>query len=255
MKQKAISVKKVRADLLVIEQFPEKTLDEAKKLILAGLVRASEDYLIKNPSELINSDTNLTIDENRQYVSRGALKLKDALDKYLPDLTGKVAVDIGASTGGFTDLMLQYGASKVYAIDVGYGQLHYKLRQDKRVILMERFNAREMTESSLPEKIDVVTMDLSFISVLKVLKGVNSVLKKNGWAFILVKPQFEAERHEVGQGGVVRDPQVREKYVMKVKGFVEHELSWIVIDTIPSPILGPKGNQEFVLICKKDETL
>lgn len=98
-------------------------------------------------------------------------------------------------------------------------------------------------------------MDLSFISVLKVLKGVNSVLKKNGWAFILVKPQFEAERHEVGRGGVVRDPQVREKYVMKVKSFVEHELSWVVIDTIPSPILGPKGNQEFVLICKKDATL
>lgn len=245
--------KKIRADLLLIKQFPEKTLDEAKKLILAGLVRSSEDSVIKNSSEMVSSDTSLTIDENHQYVSRGALKLNGALDKYLPDLTGKIAADIGSSTGGFTDLMLQYGASKVYAIDVGYGQLHYKLRQDKRVISMERFNAREMTETSLPEKVDVVTMDLSFISVLKVLKGVNTVLKENGWAFILVKPQFEAERHEVERGGVVRDPQIREKYIMKVKDFAEHELFWTELDTIPSPILGPKGNQEFILVCKKND--
>ncbi len=245
--------KKIRADLLLIKQFPEKTLDEAKKNILAGLVRSSEDNVIKNSSELVSSDTSLTIDENHQYVSRGALKLNGALDKYLPDLTGKIAADIGSSTGGFTDLMLQYGASKVYAIDVGYGQLHYKLRQDKRVISMERFNAREMTETSLPEKVDVVTMDLSFISVLKVLKGVNTVLKENGWAFILVKPQFEAERHEVERGGVVRDPQIREKYIMKVKDFAEHELFWTELDTIPSPILGPKGNQEFILVCKKND--
>lgn len=243
--------KKIRADLLLIKQFPEKTLDEAKKLILAGLVRSGEDYVIKNSSEMVSVDTNLRIDESHQYVSRGALKLKGALDKYLPDLTNKIGADIGASTGGFTDLMLQYGASRVYAIDVGYGQLHYKLRQDKRVILMERFNAREMTESSLPERVDVLTMDLSFISVLKVLKGVNTLLKKNGWVFILVKPQFEAERSEVEQGGVVRDPKTREKYVQKVKDFVEHELSWTSLDVIPSPILGPKGNQEFILVCKK----
>jgi len=243
--------KKIRADLLLLRQFPEKTLTEARKLILAGLVRAGENYLIKKSSELISSDTILMIDESNQYVSRGALKLKVALDKYLPDLTGKTAADIGASTGGFTNLMLQYGASKVHAIDVGYGQLHYKLRQDKRVVLMERFNAREIKETSLPEKVDLVTMDISFISVLKVLKGVNTILKKNGWVFILVKPQFEAERHEVEQGGVVRDIQIREKCVNRVKDFVEKELSWTIIDTIPSPILGPKGNQEFVLVCKK----
>ena len=245
------ATKKTRADLLLLEQFPEKTLDEAKKLILAGLVRFSEDNVIKNSSEVVSSDINLIIDESHQFVSRGALKLEGALDKYLPDLTGKIATDIGASTGGFTDLMLQYGASRVYAIDVGYGQLHYKLRQDKRVISMERFNAREITKSSLPEEVDVVTMDLSFISVLKVLKGVNNILKKNGLAFILVKPQFEAERNEVEQGGVVRDPQIREKYVLKVKNFVERDLYWFFLDTIPSPILGPKGNQEFILVCKK----
>lgn len=243
--------KKIRVDLLLLKQFPEKTLAEARKLILAGLVRATEDYVIKNPSELIAFDINLTIDVIHQYVSRGALKLKGALDKYLHDLTGKIAADIGASTGGFTDLMLQHGASKVYAIDVGYGQLHYKLRKDKRVVSIERFNARKIKETSLPEKVDVVTMDLSFISALKVLKGVNTILKKNGWAFILVKPQFEAERHEVGQGGVVRNLQIREKCVQKVRNFVEHELSWTSLDVIPSPILGPKGNQEFVLVCRK----
>lgn len=244
-------VKKIRTDLLLIKQVPEKTLDEARKLILAGLIRSSKDDVIGNPSELIASDTNLIVDEGLRYVSRGALKLKDALDKYLPDLTGKIAADIGASTGGFTDLMLQYGASKVYAIDVGYGQLHYKLRRDKRVISMERFNAREITETSLPEKVDIITMDLSFISILKVLKGANSILKENGWAFILVKPQFEAERHEVEQGGVVRDPLIREKCVNKVKNFIEQDLLWTVIESIPSPILGPKGNQEFVLVCRK----
>lgn len=244
-------VKKIRADLLVLEQFPDKTLAESKKLILAGLVRSSEDYVVKNPSEMFFSDTNLTIDESYQYVSRGALKLRDALGKWLPDLTGKIVADIGASTGGFTDLMLQCGSSRVYAIDTGYGQLHYKLRQDKRVISIERFNAREMVETSLPEKVDVITMDLSFISVLKVLKSVNIILKKNGWAFVLVKPQFEAGRHEVGQGGVVRDQKIREKCVIKVKEFVEDELSWTLVDTIPSPILGLKGNQEFILVCKK----
>ncbi len=245
--------KKIRADELLANQ-QDISIEEARKFILAGLVRIKSDQLIKNSSEMLGEGTALLLDESLKYVSRGAFKLKPALDKYLPDLTNLAAADIGASTGGFTDLMLQYGARKVYAIDVGYGQLHYKLRQDKRVINIERVNARNINHDVISEKVDIITMDLSFISVLKVLSNANLLLKNGGWAFILIKPQFEAERNEIEQGGVVRDPQIRKKYVLKVNNFIELKLSWTAIDTIPSPILGPKGNQEFILVCRKETT-
>lgn len=245
-----MKTKKIRADELLANQ-QSIPVEDARKLILAGLVRVSQDRMIKNSSEMIEEGANLLLDDSLKYVSRGAFKLKPSLDKYLPDLDGLIAADIGASTGGFTDLMLQYGAKKVYAIDVGYGQLHYKLRQDSRVVNIERVNARNIPSDLIPEKVDILTMDLSFISVIKVLPNVNLLLKDSGWAFILVKPQFEAERSEIEQGGVVRDPQIREKYVFKVKDFVKQELCWTAIDTIPSPILGPKGNQEFIIVCKK----
>ena len=242
---------KIRVDeLLSIQQ--DIPVEESRKFILAGLVRVTSDRLVKNSSEMIEENIVLILDESLKYVSRGAYKLKPSLDKYLPDLDGLIAADIGASTGGFTDLMLQYGAKKVYAIDVGYGQLHYKLRQDKRVINIERVNARNIPSDLIPEKVDILTMDLSFISVKKVLQNVNLLLKNEGWAFILVKPQFEAERDEIEQGGVVRDPQIREKYVLKINNFIKEILSWTIIDTIPSPILGPKGNQEFILVCRKE---
>lgn len=244
---------KTRADELLSRQ-QDIPLEEARKFILAGLVRVTSDRLVKNSSEMLGEGIILILDESLKYVSRGAFKLKPSLEKYLPDMTGLIAVDIGASTGGFTDLMLQSSASKVYAVDVGYGQLHYKLRQNSRVINIERVNARSINHEVIPEKVDVITMDLSFISVLKVLPSANDLLKEGGWAFILVKPQFEAKRSEVEQGGVVRDPLIREKCVKKIKDFTEHKLSWTAIDTIPSPILGPKGNQEFILVCKKNIT-
>ncbi|MEI6056920.1 MAG: TlyA family RNA methyltransferase [Lentisphaerota bacterium] len=243
--------KKLRADELLSRQ-QDIPVEESRKLILAGLVRVSQDRMVKNSSEMLEEQgTILILDESLKYVSRGAFKLKPSLDKYLPCLDGLVAADIGASTGGFTDLMLQYGAKKVYAIDVGYGQLHYKLRQDPRVINIERANARNISTNLIAEKIDIITMDLSFISVKKVLPNVNLLLKDKGWAFILVKPQFEARSSEVEKGGVVRDREVMQRCVSSISDFVVTELKWQVLESMPSALLGPKGNQEFILVCRK----
>ena len=239
---------KTRADILLAEQGLCESREQAKRLILAGKVRVGTDRVIQKASEMLDDGTVLNIEETCPYVSRGAYKLLPALEKHLPDLTGLVCLDVGASTGGFTDLMLQRGASKVYAVDVGTAQLHSKLRDDPRVISRENVNARYLDESFLPEKADVMTMDISFISVMKVLPAANRLLKPGGRAFILVKPQFEAGRKDVEKGGVVRDEGVRMRCVNEVVNFVETELSYSLVEVIPSPILGPKGNQEFMVI-------
>ena len=200
--------KKNRADILLLKSGLCSTVEDARKKIMAGLVRVGNDFVVRNTSEMFYENTVFTMDQSCRYVSRGAFKLLPAMDKYLPDLTGKKAVDIGASTGGFTDLMLQKGAKKVYAIDVGYGQLHLRLRQDSRVVCMEKINARYFSDDSLPEKVDVLTMDVSFISVTKILPAVSKVLLPSSWAFVLIKPQFEAERCNVEKGGVVKNVEV-----------------------------------------------
>jgi 23S rRNA (cytidine1920-2'-O)/16S rRNA (cytidine1409-2'-O)-methyltransferase len=242
---------KTRADILLAEQGLCESREQAKRLILAGKVRVGTDRVIQKASEMLDGETVLNIEENSPYVSRGAYKLLPALEKHLPDMTGLVCLDVGASTGGFTDLMLQRGASKVYAVDVGTAQLHSKLRSDPRVISRENVNARYLDESSLPEKADVVTMDISFISVMKVLPAANRLLKSDGLAFILVKPQFEAGRKDVEKGGVVRNEAVRMRCVTEVVSFAKNELSYSLVEVIPSPILGPKGNQEFMAIFLK----
>ncbi len=240
--------KKSRVDILLLKNSLCDSIEEARKKIMAGLVRIGNDFVIQKPSDMFSEKTVFTLDKPCQYVSRGAFKLLPAIDKYLPDLTGKKAVDIGASTGGFTDLMLQRGAVKVYAVDVGHGHLHLRLRQDPRVICMEKINARYFCENTIPEKVDVLTMDVSFISVTKILSAVNKVLLPCSWAFILIKPQFEAERGFIERGGVVRNENVINDCIFKVKSFVEKELGWSKLDVIKSPILGPKGNQEHILV-------
>ncbi len=242
----------IRADELVVKQDLADSLDEAKKMILAGFVRIGSDRVIYKCTDMLDINVSLNINRPCPYVSRGAYKLKPAFDKYLNDLSGKTAADIGASTGGFTDLMLQYGIVKVYAIDVGHSQLHYKLRNIPQVINMEKLNAKNMDSETLPELVDIVTMDVSFISVIKVLPAVNQILKNDVWSFILIKPQFEAERNEIGAGGVVRDVNIRKKYVDKVTSFVGDILKWKVLDILPSPIKGPKGNQEFIMVSRKN---
>ena len=243
--------KKERADSLAVSQGLCETVDMAKRHIMAGNIRIGSDYVIKNASELVAVTTSLILNLPCPYVSRGAFKLIPALDSNLPQLHTLTALDIGASTGGFTDLMLQRGAVKVYTIDVGRGQLHQKLRLDPRVVCHEQINARNLEPDFLPEKVDLMTMDVSFISVTKVLPSVNVFLKKEGMAFILIKPQFEAEKHEIMQGGVVKDESIRLKYVQQVIAFAASALYWQQIEVIPSPIKGPKGNQEYIAIFKK----
>lgn len=240
--------KKSTALKLLLESGQVKNKEEAKKLIMAGLVRVGNDHLVKKSSELYPVNTEFKIDSTKKYVSRAALKLQPALDKYLHSVKGKSALDIGASTGGFTDLLLQRGIDKVYAVDAGYGHLHYKLRTNPKVICLEKVNARYLSSTLVPEQIDVLTMDVSFISVTKLLPVVNVFLKNQSWAFILIKPQFEAPKSKVQSGGIVSSEETREQSVNKICDFVNKYLSWNIKDVIPAPILGNKGNKEYILI-------
>jgi 23S rRNA (cytidine1920-2'-O)/16S rRNA (cytidine1409-2'-O)-methyltransferase len=244
--------KSLRADMLLLKQGLCESREDAKKLILAGSVRIGSDRVIKKASETFPEDTVFNVEKPIPYVSRGAYKLIPALDKFLPEMNDMTALDVGASTGGFTDLMLQRGARKVYAVDSGRGQLHAKLRNDERVICHEKVNARHLESDFLPEKVDALTMDVSFISATKILPAVAQFLKKDAWAFILIKPQFEAERQDVGKGGVVRDESIREKCIQKVVEFAENNLSWKLMEILPSPIKGPKGNQEYIAVFKAE---
>ncbi len=242
---------KIRADMLLVQQGICESREQAKRLILAGKVRAGADHVVQKASESYDSEAELSVEEKCPYVSRGAYKLLPAIEKFLPDMSGLVCLDVGASTGGFTDLMIQCGADRVYAVDVGTAQLHQKLRDDPRVISRENVNARYLEESFLPVKVDVVTMDISFISVTKVLPASDKLLKPGGWAFILIKPQFEAGRKDIAKGGVVRDENVRKRCVDEIADFAVKELSYSVVEIMPSPILGPKGNQEFMAVLRK----
>jgi 23S rRNA (cytidine1920-2'-O)/16S rRNA (cytidine1409-2'-O)-methyltransferase len=241
-------MKRVRVDVLLQRQGYFESRTRAQVAIMAGLVRVGTDHVVRRASETFAEDTEFNVSEPYPYVSRGAEKLLPALDEYLPRLDGRVALDVGASTGGFTDLMLQRGAARVYAIDVGTGQLHAKLREDSRVMVRERTNARRLTDAEVGEPVSVLTADVSFISLSKVLPAAAQFLEPEGWAFTLVKPQFEAERGEVGKGGVVRDTTVRERVVREICKFAESALGWKHVAVLPSPITGPKGNQEFVAV-------
>lgn len=239
---------KQRADIRLVELGLCESRSQAQRLIMAGQVRIGKDHLIQKPNEKVEAQVELRLDSPSPYVSRGAEKLRPALERFLPRLDNMTALDLGASTGGFTDLMLQRGARKVYAVDVGYGQLHGKLRKDPRVVSLERMNARDLTPQHIPETVNVLTADVSFISLRKILPVAAPFMKPGGIAFLLVKPQFEARRHEVKKGGVVRDPQVRQRCVNEVKECAVRQLQWDFLATIPSPIQGPKGNQEFICV-------
>ena len=237
---------KTRADILLFERGLCESRARAQQLIRAGQVRIGADHVVRKPSEELPGDADLRVVGGCPYVSRAGIKLQSAVDACEPGLAGRVALDIGASTGGFTDLLLQRGVARVYAVDVGYGQLHYRLRNDPRVIVREKVNARYLTAEHVPEPIDVLTVDVSFISLRKVLPPAGAFLRSGAWIFALVKPQFEAGRREVGKGGIVRDGAVRERVVREVCSFAQEELGWIRAGVIPSPITGSAGNQEFV---------
>ena len=219
---------------------------KAQALLMAGEVVVEEKTITK-PGTLVSEEAEITILEPPPFVSRGGIKLEYALDQFQLDVSDKVAADIGASTGGFTDCLLQHRASRVYAVDVGYGQLDYRLRQDSRVVVMERTNARYPIP--IPEKIDLATIDLSFISVKKVIPSVAKLLKDNGYLLVLFKPQFEAERREVGKGGVIKEPQLHATVLGRfIAWVVEH--SFRLKGLVASPILGAEGNKEFFVLLK-----
>lgn len=219
---------------------------KAQALIMAGEVVVEGKAAIK-PGTLVAEEAAIAIIEPPPFVSRGGIKLDHALDQFQLDVSSKVVADIGASTGGFTDCLLQRGASRVYAIDVGYGQLDYRLRQDKRVVVMERVNARYPLP--LPEKVDLATIDLSFISVEKVIPSVAQLLNDNGYLLVLIKPQFEARRGEVGKGGIVRQPQVHARVLGRfIAWMVDH--GFRLGGLVASPILGASGNKEFFFLLR-----
>jgi len=219
---------------------------KAQALIMAGEVEVVGKEIIK-PGTLVSEEAVITILEPPPFVGRGGIKLAHALDQFCLDVSAKVAADIGASTGGFTDCLLQHGAKRVYAVDVGYGQLDYRLRRDSRVVVMERVNARYPIP--LPEKVDLATMDLSFISVKKVIPSIVELLKEDGYLLVLIKPQFEAKRSEVGRGGVIKEPEVHAMVLGRfIIWVVEHNLR--LKGLVESPIRGSSGNREFFVLVK-----
>ena len=240
--------KKVRVDRLLVENGYFETRTQAKSSILAGEVRVGTDCLVTKSNEKWEPTTKFTIAVPFPFVSRGALKLIPAIDKYLPSLDGVTALDIGASTGGFTDVMLQRGAAKVYAVDVGFGQLHYRLRKDIRVVCLEKINARYLSCEIIPDPIDVLTLDVSFISCKKILPATKSLLKPKAWVFILIKPQFEAEPHEVDKGGIVESCQVRDQTTRSVISFVCDQLNWKFLEVIATKAKLPRGNIEYMAV-------
>ncbi|MCP3168582.1 TlyA family RNA methyltransferase [Myxococcus sp. AM011] len=242
--------RKERVDVLVVERGLAESRTKAQALILAGLV-VVDDQRVDKPGSLIPVEAELRLKgEVLPYVSRGGLKLKGAIDHFKLDVRGKVAADIGASTGGFTDCLLQHGAVRVHAIDVGYGQLHEKLRKDDRVRSRERVNARYLTDEDLPEKVGVIVIDVSFISLTQVLPSVLRFLEPGGLLAALVKPQFEVGPDRVGKGGVVRDAVARQDAIDTVTAFVR-EQGLTVRGLMDSPVPGPAGNVEALLVAER----
>ena len=218
---------------------------------MAGAVFTGEKKLAKS-GDMLAEDAPLEVrGKDHPWVSRGGIKLDHGLAHFGFDVTGAVALDVGSSTGGFTDVLLSRGAAKVYAVDVGTNQLAWKLRQDPRVVVHEQTNARSLDANVIPEQVDIVVCDASFISLTKVLEAPLKLAKACARLVALVKPQFEAGREEVGKGGVVRDPEVHERVCAEAKGWVEAQ-GWTVLGVTPSPITGPEGNVEFLLGAEKN---
>lgn len=248
------SVKKIRADELLFRSGKAESRSQAKILIMAGKVRSGPDSLIAKPAQMLPETTELFVEAPPRFVSRGGEKLAGALERFGVPVSGLNALDIGASTGGFTDCLLQNGAASVVCVDVGHGQLHAKLRNDPRVVSFEKVNARRLDETTLPrESYDLVVGDLSFISLKKVLIPAWNRTEEGGALIMLIKPQFEASREEVSKtGGVIRDPAVHERVVAEILAFAEENLAgFSLVGVCESPVLGGDGNKEFLFCARK----
>ena len=222
-------------------------------MILAGLVSCGERRIDK-PGEQLAANAALALKgRDHPWVSRGGVKLAAALDHFRITVDGHVALDIGASTGGFTEVLLEHGARRVYAVDVGHGQLAWKLREDPRVIVHERLNARYLTRADIPEPLDIITCDASFIGLATVLPAPLALAAEQAELVALVKPQFEAGPASVGKGGVVRDPEIHREVCERATAWVAAQPGWSVMAIVESPILGPEGNREFLLYARRGE--
>ena len=242
---------KRRADQLLVEQGLAESRTKAQAIILAGLV-SCDGRRVDKPGEQLAADQTLALKErDHPWVSRGGVKLAAAFDHFRVKVEGHVALDIGASTGGFTEVLLSRAASRVYAVDVGHGQLAWKLRQDPRVVVLERLNARYLTRADVPEPLDIITCDASFIGLATVLPAPLALAAEKAQLVALIKPQFEAGRAHVGKGGVVRDPAVHREVCERASAWVAAQPGWSVVGIAESPILGPEGNREFLLYARR----
>jgi 23S rRNA (cytidine1920-2'-O)/16S rRNA (cytidine1409-2'-O)-methyltransferase len=241
---------KVRIDLLLVQKNLAESREKARAMIMAGLVLVDEMRMDK-PGSLVSPSSQVLVREPYPpFVSRGGVKLEAALEAFSVDVTDKVILDVGASTGGFTDCLLQRGAGKVVALDVGYGQLHWKLRQDPRVVVLEKTNIRHLEPGAFEGRMDGAVIDVSFISLKLVVPVVSRLLKDQGFIITLVKPQFEVGKGQIGKGGVVRDPALHEEVMEGLMQFFRTQ-GWEVAAHMPSPLLGPKGNKEFLVYLRR----
>lgn len=244
--------KKERLDQVILARMPQYSRRQVQAWIMAGKVTVN-GVVVTKPGTMIVPDADIQADvAEPRYVSRAGFKLERALEYFQVDVKGLVVLDAGISTGGFTDCLLQHGAQRVYGVDVGYGQVHEKIRTDPRVTVMERTNLRELR--SVGQLVELVTLDLSFISISKVMDAVCAILKPDGMLITLIKPQFEATRQEVGRGGIIRDPEVHERVVKKVTEAIQAH-GFACAGVIESPIEGATGNKEFLALFKRLSTL
>ena len=245
-------MKKERLDHLLMERGLASSREKAKALITAGQVLVDHERVDK-PGTKVSPEVGLQLTGGLPYVSRGGIKLEGALKSFGIDLKEKVVMDVGASTGGFTDCALQHGARKVYAVDVGYGQLAWELRKDPRVVNLERTNIRYLSREAVEQEgVDVILIDTSFISIEKFLRHLLEFLRKGGILLGLIKPQFEAGKGEVARGGVVRDPALHQKVIERITAF-SRALGLNVLGVVESPLLGPKGNREFFILLRRED--
>ena len=244
---------KQRIDQMLVDRGLVESRSKAQAVIMAGQVY-SGDRRMDKPGQTLPEDCALTVKgAAHPWVSRGGLKLVHALDHFHIDPTGWVAIDVGASTGGFTDVLLNRGAAKVYAVDVGHGQLAWSLRQHEQVVVMERTNARHLTVEHIPQAVDLVVCDASFIGLETVLPAAMALTKPHAYLVALIKPQFEVGKGRVGKGGVVRDPELHQEVCDRIRSWVANLPNWRVLGIEDSPILGPEGNKEFLIAAQRED--
>ncbi|KJV91745.1 TlyA family RNA methyltransferase [Rickettsia bellii] len=247
---------KIRLDEFLLQKGFAPNIQVAQSLIMQGKVHNKHEQLTKAGTQVNINDTDIKVKlPKHNYVSRGALKLIKALDHFKINPSGMVCIDLGSSTGGFTEVLLEQGAELVFAVDVGYGELHHRLRDNPQIIVLEKTNARYLTEKQITIQPDLIVCDASFISLTTILPASFALAKKDCLLIALIKPQFEVEKHEVEEGGIIKNPLLHQKVCSKIKAWLEEEHNFEIFGIVESPILGAKGNKEFLIVGQRKKTL